>query len=116
MASPLGFILTGVVTPLLFRFLKFLGLPAFYVSFIFIMPTLAAMSARHRAAEMVLVLHLLTILGFLLLLHLKHASTPPVTVGRVVGRQYKRLQATLPLDQGFSFICFDCPPRPFPVL
>ena len=49
------------------------------------MPTLAAISARDRAVEMVLVLHLLTILSILLALQLEHASTLPSTVWRVAG-------------------------------
>ena len=84
-ASLLGLTLTGVLTPLLFRFLKFLGLAAFYVGFILIMPTLAATSAGYCATEMVLVLHLLTIFSFLLALYLEHASTLPITVGRLAG-------------------------------
>ena len=55
------------------------------MAFIFIMPMLAAISARYRAAEMVLPLHPLTIFSFLLALELEHASTRPITVGHVAG-------------------------------
>ena len=55
----------------------------FYVAFIFIMPTLAAIPACDRAAEVVLVFHLLTIFCFLLALQLEHASASLVTVGRL---------------------------------
>ena len=85
LASPLGFTLAGVLTLLLFRFLEFLALAAFHLAFIFIMPTFAAISARYRAAEMVLVLHLLTFFTSLLVLQLQHASTLAITVGRVAG-------------------------------
>ena len=46
-------------------------------------PTLAAISAHYRAAEMVPVLHLLTIFSFLLALQLEHSSSPSITLGRV---------------------------------
>ena len=51
----------------------------------YVMPPLAAKSARYRAAEMVLVLYLLTIFGFLPALQLEHARTSPITVRRVAG-------------------------------
>ena len=70
---------------LLLCFLEFLGLAAFHVAFIFVIPTFATTSACYPAAEMVLVLHLLTIFIFLLALQLQHASTLPITVGRVAG-------------------------------
>ena len=57
----------------------------FYVAFILIMPPVAAISSRYCAAEMVLVLYLLTIFGFLLALQLEHARTSPITVRRVAG-------------------------------
>ena len=44
---------------------------------------LASISARNRAAELVLVFHLFTILGFLLALMLQQASVLSITVGRV---------------------------------
>ena len=53
--------------------------------FIFIMPKFAATSACYCAAEMVLVLHLLTIFSFLRAFQLEHARTSPITVGRVAG-------------------------------
>ena len=56
-----------------------------HLAFIFIMPPFAAISARYRAGEMVLVLHLLTISGFLRAPQLEHARTSPITVGRLVG-------------------------------
>ena len=63
---PFGFTtLTGVLTPFPFRLPWFFGIAAFYVAFISIMPPFAAISARYCAAEMVLVLYLLTIFGFL---------------------------------------------------
>ena len=77
--------LTSVPTPLLFSFLMFFGFAAFYVAFIFIMPLFAAISACYRAAEMVLLLHLLTISGFLRAVQLQHARTSPITVGRLAG-------------------------------
>ena len=77
--------LTGVLTPFLFHFFQFFGFAGFYVAFILIMPPLAAISARYRAAEMVLVLHLLIIFGFLRALQLKDARTLPISVGRVAG-------------------------------
>ena len=84
--SPLGFItLTGVLTPPPFRFFVFLGFAAFDVAFILIMLTLAAISACYRTAEIVLVLHLLTIFSFLLALQLEQARTTPIKVGRVAG-------------------------------
>ena len=83
MASPLGFTLTGVRTPLIFNCLNFFGFAAFYVAFILIMPTIVAISARYRAPEMVLVLHYLTIFSFLLALQLEYASDLPITLGRV---------------------------------
>ena len=49
------------------------------------MPPLAAKSARYRAAEIVLVLYLLTIFSFLHALQLEHARTSPITVGRPAG-------------------------------
>ena len=85
MATPLRFTFTGVLTPLLFRFLECLGLAAFYVAFCFIMLTLAAISARYLAAEMVLVLHLMSIFCFLRALQLEQASTSPITLGGVAG-------------------------------
>ena len=88
--SPLGFTLSGVLTPLLFRFLEFVGLAAFYVAFIFIMPTFAAISAHYRAAQVVLVLHLLTIFSFLPALQLEHANTSPITVGCMAGSTLMR--------------------------
>ena len=42
-------------------------------------------SACYHAAEMVLVLHVLTIFSFLLALQMEHAGTLPITVGRMVG-------------------------------
>ena len=85
MASHLGFTVSGSLTLLLFRFLEFLGLAAFCMAFIFIMPTFTAISARYRAAEMVLLLHLLTIFCFLRALQLEHARTSSITFGRVAG-------------------------------
>ena len=85
MASSLGINFSGVVTPLLFRFLVFLELAAFLMAFIFIILTFAATSARYHAAEMVLVLHLLTIFGFLRALQLERARTSPFTVRSVAG-------------------------------
>ena len=79
-ASPLGATFTAVFPPFFFRFIMFFGFAALYVAFIFIMPTLAAISARDHAPEMVLVLHLLPILSFLLALQLEEASTLPITV------------------------------------
>ena len=61
----------------------FLGFAAFYAAFTFIMPTLAALAARYRAAELVMLLHLLTILSFLSGLYFEQARTSPITVGRV---------------------------------
>ena len=77
-AAPLDSTLTGIVTPLLFCFLMFIGFAVFYGAFI-----VAAISARSRTAEMVPVLHRLTVFTFLLALQLEHASTPPTTVGGV---------------------------------
>ena len=95
---------TGVLMPLFFRFLMFLGLVAFYVAFIFIMPTLAAISTRCRATEMVLVLQLLTILSFLLALQLEQARTPPITVGRVARSTFIVRRTTIEKIRGpFAF-------------
>ena len=55
------------------------------MAFIFIMLTFTAIFARYRAAEMVLVLHLLTIFGFLCALQLEHACTLCNTVGCLAG-------------------------------
>ena len=55
----------------------------FRLAFILVMWTLAATSAGNRAAELVLVFHLLTILGFLLALKLQQAGASPITVGRM---------------------------------
>ena len=77
--------LTGVLTPFLFCFLMFFRFAAFYVAFIFRMPPHAAVSARHRAAEMVLVLYLLTIFIFLRALQLEHPHSWPITVMRLAG-------------------------------
>ena len=93
--------------PFFFLFLKFSGFAAFHVSFILIMPTLAATSARYRAAEIILVLHLLTIPIFMLALQLEHASTSPIILGHVVGSTFvvrrttvKPIGAPLPLEGG----------------
>ena len=73
----------------------------------FRMPMLAAIWARYRAAELVLVLHLLTIFGFLLALQLEQASTSPITVARVAGSMLifrmttvEKIGAPLPLEAG----------------
>ena len=123
MASPLRFTLTSIPTPFLFCFLKFLRFALFYVACILIVLALAAISASCRAAEMVLVLHLFTICSFLLALQLEQASTPPITVGRVTGSPpilcrtvVEKIRAPLPLEGGHSFMCFNCPPQPFPGL
>ena len=70
---------------------------------------------------MVLVLNLLTIFSFLRALQLEHAHTSPITVGHVagftlIGRRTTVktiLGAPLPLEEGVSVKCFNCPPRPF---
>ena len=80
---------------LFFRFLMFFGFAAFYVAFILVMQTLAAICAPCRAAEMVLVLHLLTVLGFLPALQLKHESTSPIIVGPVAGSTFAVRRRTL---------------------
>ena len=80
--------LTGGLRPFLFRFLEFFGFAAFDVAFIFMMPPLAAKTARYRAAELGLVLYLLTIFSFLRALQLEHARTSPITVGRVAGSTF----------------------------
>ena len=49
------------------------------------MPPFAAISARYRAAEEVLVLYLLIMFGFLCALQLEHARTSPITVRQVAG-------------------------------
>ena len=123
MASPLEFTLSGVLTPLLFRFLEFLGLTAFYMAFIFIMATFAAISAHYRAAEMVLVLHLRTIFGILRVFQLEHARISPITVGRVARTTLivrrttvQKIRGPFTLGGGVSVICFNCPPRPLPGL
>ena len=85
MACPLGFTLCGVLTPLLFGFLVFLGLAAFHMAFIFIMPMFAATCAHYRAEEEVQALHLLTMFGFLLALQLEHARISRIKVGGVAG-------------------------------
>ena len=55
------------------------------MAFIFIRPSFAAISARYRAAQMALVLHLLAIFGSLLGLQLEQSSTSPIRVGRAAG-------------------------------
>ena len=50
-----------------------------------IVPTFAATFTCYCAAEVVLVLHPLTIFGFLCARQLEHARTSPITVGRVAG-------------------------------
>ena len=55
------------------------------MAFIFIMPMFAAISTPYCAAEMVWVLHLLTIFGFLRALQVGHARTLPIIVERVAG-------------------------------
>ena len=77
--------LSGVLKLLLFRFLVFLGRAALYMAFIFRMPIFPAISVRYRAAEMVLVLYVLIIFGFLCALQLEHALSSPITVGRMAG-------------------------------
>ena len=63
----------------------FLRFGAFYMAFIFIVPPLAAVSAHSHAAEMVLLLYLLTIFSFLRALQLEHARTSSITVGCMAG-------------------------------
>ena len=63
--------------------------------FILIMAPLAAKSALHRAAEMVLVFYLLTIFIFLRVLQLEHARTSPITVGRVAGSTHIARRTTV---------------------
>ena len=58
----------------------FFELAVFYVAFILVMPTLAALPARDCAAEVALVFYLLTIFGFLLALQLEEASGSPIRV------------------------------------
>ena len=120
LASPLRFTLTGVLTPLSFCFLVFLGLAAFYVAFIFMMPTLTTISARYRASEMVWVVHLVIIFFFLLVLQLEQASTRPITVGRVAGSTFivrrttaEKITGPFTIRRGVPFICFNCQARPF---
>ena len=60
-----------------------LGFAAFYVAFIFTMPTLAGIPAPYCAAGKVLVLHPWTILGFLLPLQLNRARISAITVESV---------------------------------
>ena len=93
----------------------------FYVAFIFIMPALAAISARYRAAEMVLVLCLLTIFGFLLALQLEQASTSPITVWRVAASALvvrrttaEKIRDPFTIGGGHFFHMFQLPTTAFP--
>ena len=81
--SPLVVTFTGVIPRFFLCFIMFFGSTAFYVAFIFIMPTLAATSASYCAAEIVLVLLLLSILSLLLALQLEQAGSSPIAVGPV---------------------------------
>ena len=83
MATPLEVTLTSLRPLFFFRFLMLFGFLAFFVAFVFTMPTLTAISAFGCAAEVVLVLRLLTILCFLLVLQLEQAGASPITFGRV---------------------------------
>ena len=82
---PLGLSFPAFLRRTCSAFILFLGLAAFYVAFIFIRPSFAAISARYRAAVMALVLHLLAIFGSPLGLQLKQSSTSPIRVGRAAG-------------------------------
>ena len=79
MAS-LGVTSTGLAVFLCFHLPMFFGFAAFYVAFNFQIPKLVATSARCRAAKIFFVLHVLTLPGFVVALHLEHASNSPITV------------------------------------
>ena len=91
------------------------------MAFIFIMPSLDAISARYRSEGRGLVLHFLTIFGFLRALQLEHAGTSPITVGRVARstlivrrKTVEKIRGPFTLGGGgVSVICFNCPPQPF---
>ena len=79
-ASPIRVTLTRLLPFLFFRFLVVSGFAAFNVTFIFVMPTLAAIPARDCAAEVVLVFYVPNIFSLLLTLQLEEASASPITV------------------------------------
>ena len=84
------------------------------------MPPLAAISARYRAAETVLVLYLQTIFGFPRALQLEHARTSLIKVVRVAGSTLivrrttvEKIGGPFTFGGGVSVMCFSCPPRAF---
>ena len=79
-ASPIRVTLTRLPPFLFFRFLMFSGSAAFNAAYIFVMPTLAAIAARDRAPEVVLVFYVPTIFSLLLTLQLEEAKASPITV------------------------------------
>ena len=69
-ASPIGVTPSAVLLAFFFRSPLFFEFAAFHLAFVLVMPTLAAISAHNRAAEVVLVFRLLIVLGFRLALKL----------------------------------------------
>ena len=69
-----------MLSPCLFRFLMFLAFAAFQVAFVLVVTVFATVPARYRAAEVVLMLDLLTILGLLLPLKLQEEGGLSITV------------------------------------
>ena len=94
-ASPIRVTLTGLPPPFFFHLLMLFGFAAFYLAFILVMPTFAAISACNRVAEMVLVFHLLTIFCYLLALQLEHASASPIIVRGVARSTFVACRTTV---------------------
>ena len=82
-AFPIVVKVTGLPPLFFYRLFVLFGILAFFVAFIFVMPTLAALPARDRVPEVVLAFHSLTIFCYLLALHLVRARPSTITVGRV---------------------------------
>ena len=60
--------LTTLLPPFFFRFLVLFRVAAFYMAFVFVMPPLATKAARNCAGEVILMLYVLPIFGFLFMM------------------------------------------------